>query len=113
MQETIRTRHASGPGLGGGNDPFAVPESDGMAHVMHWPYSERIAVAGMTVQQVRERYRDRFVLHPDAQAVLDGNRVGSETVIGPGQTLIFIRRVGEKGRAAKARRRPRPAARMS
>ena len=32
-----------------------------------------------------------------SQAVLAGNEVGNETVVRPGQLLMFVRRAGEKG----------------
>ena len=65
--------------------------------VSHGPYAERLPVVGETVQRVRELYADRFDLVPASQAVIDGVAVSDDTVIEAGQTLVFVRRAGEKG----------------
>src|SRR5687767_4321784 len=100
MQELTQTRHDGpqiGPG-GNGRDPFASNEtSNGTATVSHWPYSEQLAVAGLTVRQIRDRYRDRFDLHPQSQAILNGDQVSDDTVVNENQVLMFVRRAGEKG----------------
>jgi hypothetical protein len=51
----------------------------------------------MPVGEIRRRFRDRFDLDPNSQAVLDGNDVGDDVVVRPGQALMFARRAGEKG----------------
>jgi len=70
-----------------------------MATVSHAPYSEALPVAGMTVAQIRSRFRDRFDLHPAAIPVIDGHDAEEDTTLLAGQLLTFIRRSGEKGRA--------------
>ena len=77
----------------------AQDPSDLMATVTHGPYAEQLPVAGMTVGQVRSRFRDRFDLHPEATAEIDGHDVGEDTTLLTGQLLTFIRRSGEKGGA--------------
>ncbi len=106
MNERVRRRprddQANPPGLG---DLFpsdgGVP---GTVTVTHGPYAESLSVAGMRVQAVRDRYRDRFDIDPRSQAILDGNPVGDDTLIATGQTLSFITRAGEKGAFPSTRR---------
>jgi hypothetical protein len=75
-------------GEGGGGDAVTVT---------HGPFAESLPVSGMTIEQIRSRYRDRFDLAPGSEAILDGEPVGDETRVEPGQMLSFIRRAGEKG----------------
>jgi hypothetical protein len=49
------------------------------------------------VGEIRRLLRDRLDVDPRSDAVLDGNDVSDEVVVGPGQTLRFVRRSGEKG----------------
>ncbi len=83
-----------GGGFGGGGD---TPSEDNSATVSHGPYAEQLPVGGMSVEKIRRRYADRFDIDPKAEAVIDGNPVDDATVVKPGQTLMFIRRAGEKG----------------
>jgi hypothetical protein len=98
MQEQHRQRTRQGgigPGSGLFDDPGAAP---GTATVTHGPYAEVLPIAEMTVSQVRSRFRDRLDIHPEARAMLDGNPVDDTTTVRAGQTLMFIRQAGEKGR---------------
>lgn len=95
MTETTRVRQTRQ--RTGGHDP-AGQDPGMMASVSHWPYCEQLPVAGMSVGEVRQRYADRFDIDPRSRAVVDGNEVGDETVVSPGQMLMFVRRAGEKGR---------------
>ena len=52
----------------------------------------------MTISQVRNRFQDRLDIHPEALAMLDGNPADEATTVQAGQTLMFIRPSGEKGR---------------
>jgi hypothetical protein len=61
------------------------------------PYVEQLPVGNLAVSEIRRRFRDRLDLDPNSQAVLDGNDVGDETIVRPGQALMFTRRAGEKG----------------
>jgi hypothetical protein len=70
---------------------------DGLVTVSSGPYAEQLPVANMTVGEIRGRFRDRFDIDPRSQAVLAGNEVGDETIVRPGQLLMFVRRAGEKG----------------
>jgi hypothetical protein len=100
MNERIlpdRERHAT---PGGANSLFdAAPDCDLPVTVSSGPYAEQLPVGGMSVGEIRRRFRDRFDLDPQSQAVLDGNDVGDHTVVRPGQALMFVRRAGEKGYA--------------
>lgn len=98
MQERHRQRtRLGGVGPGGGlfDDPGAAP---GTATVIHGPYAEVLPIAEMPVSQVRSRFRDRLDIHPEAMAMLDGNPVDDTTTVRAGQTLMFVRQAGEKGR---------------
>jgi hypothetical protein len=68
-----------------------------MVTVSHWPYCERLPVGDMTVSEIRRRYADRFDIDPQSVATVDGHEAGGETVVAAGQTLMFVRRAGEKG----------------
>jgi hypothetical protein len=83
-------------GGGGGN-------ADGTATVSCGPYAENIAVAGMSVGEIRARFRDRFNIDPHSQAILNGQEVGDDTTVRAGQVLTFIRKAGEKGGAGRGR----------
>jgi hypothetical protein len=98
MAERTRTRPAPATSLGGPDDLYAPPDGTTAAvTVAHGPYSERLPVSGLTIGEVRARYRDRFDIDPHSQPVLDGRDVDNGTVIRPGQVLVFVRRAGEKG----------------
>ena len=98
MIETTRPpqEHTGGPsGLG---SLFAGPDdAPALVTVSSGPYIEQLPVGGASVGEIRRRFRDRFDIDPHSQAVLDGRDVGDETVVRPGQALMFARRAGEKG----------------
>jgi hypothetical protein len=75
----------------------AAPDGQQPVSVSSGPYAESLPVGNMTVGEIRRRFRDRFDLDPNSQAVLDGNDVGDDTVVRQGQALMFTRRAGEKG----------------
>lgn len=77
-----------------------APPDDTSATVQHGPFAERLPVAGMTVAQVRARFSDRFDIHPQSQAYLDGEEVDDHRVIDVNQVLTFLHRAGEKGASA-------------
>lgn len=84
--------------LGGGGDLLSSPDdAGGLVTITHVPHEERVAASGMTVGQVRTRYRDRFDVDPRSQAFIDGVAVGDDTVLRSGQNLMFLRHSGEKG----------------
>ena len=95
MNERIRPdleRHAPGAPSLFNQEPDSSPVS-----VSSGPYAEQLPVGNMTVGEIRRRFRDRFDLDPNSQAVLNGNDVGDNVVVRPGQALMFTRRAGEKG----------------
>lgn len=100
MQEKQRPKPALGGGPSGLGDPFALDSGNQNqnATVSHGPYAEQLPVAGMTVGEIRARYRDRFDIDPNSISVIDGHTVDETTSIRPGQILSFLRRSGEKGR---------------
>src|SRR5512137_3043814 len=98
MNERIRPDHERYGGPGG--PPSLFDETPGCqlpVSVSSGPYAESLPVGNMSVGEIRRRFRDRFDLDPNSQAVLDGNDVGDEVVVRPGQALMFVRRAGEKG----------------
>lgn len=105
MQERLRALiRRSGP------DPSAsalgAPSSSTEAEttlLTHGVYAQEASVSGMTVGEVRRRYRDELDLHPEAQPVLDGNPVDEDVTVRGGQTLSFIRPAGERGAAFGSR----------
>lgn len=98
MNELIRPDHERSGGPSGGGGLFdESPDCQLPVTVSSGPYAERLPVGNMTVGEIRQRYRDRFDLDPQSQAVLDGNDVGDDAVVRHGQALMFCRRAGEKG----------------
>ncbi len=100
MQEKTKIKPQQELGGGPGDDLFGDLGGDapaGLATVVHGTYAETLPVAQMSIAQVRRRFRDLLDIHPEATAVIDGAPVDDETVVGQGQTLMFIRRAGEKG----------------
>jgi hypothetical protein len=97
LENTQTKRETFGTGPGGLDDIFTAAASRNVT-VSHGPYSEDLPVGNMTVAEIRARYRDRFDIDPGSQPVIDGSEVGPDTVVRPGQVLLFTRRAGEKGR---------------
>ena len=95
--EQVKSPRTLAGGPGGLPDMFSPGEPDGLCTVASGPYGEQLPVASMTVKQIRARYRDRFDIDPQAQALVDGNEVGDDTVIRTGQVLMFSKKAGEKG----------------
>ena len=61
-------------------------------------YTERLPVAGMTIESIRQTFGDRLDIDPNAQPVLDGVAAPDEsTRVELGQNLAFVRHAGEKG----------------
>jgi hypothetical protein len=98
MNELIRP-HTERLGPAGGNAGLfnTNDETARLVSVSSGPYLEELPVASSTVGEIRRRFADRFDIDPQAQAVLDGNVVGDDTVVSAGQALMFTRRAGEKG----------------
>ena len=94
--EQLRTRERRQLDNGGGfpGDDDADPQG---ATVISGPYSQTLQVAGMTVGRIRERLATRLDIDPHSLAVIDGQDVTDETVVGAGQLLTFVTRAGEKG----------------
>jgi hypothetical protein len=99
MNERSRTEiRSAGSPAGGGGIFDAVTQTELLVTISSGPYIEQLPVANSTVGEVRRRFGGRFDIDPEAQAFLDGQAVGNETVIRTGQNLMFSRRAGEKGR---------------
>jgi len=97
MEQTqARERERLGGG-GGGGGPADDAADSMMVTVSHWPYCERLPVGDMTVSEIRRRYADRFDIDPQSVATVDGRESDGETIVTAGQTLMFVRRAGEKG----------------
>jgi hypothetical protein len=96
-EKTRNTRELSGPNPRG-LDLFAPNEPGAdLVTVVHGPYAEDLPVGGMSVGEIRARFRDRFDIDPRSQAMLDGVEVGDEVTVRPGMQLFFAKRAGEKG----------------
>ncbi len=102
MAEQTRSRSSeTRPGPSGLDDPF---ESGGAVHVRRAFQHEWLPVGGMTVGEIRRRFQDRFDIHADARASLNGDNVTDESVVvRAGDRLEFAPRAGEKGRSAGQR----------
>ena len=98
-RQRIQSDEIEGFGGGGLPDIFSdsSPANTGIVTVCHGPYAEQLPVVGETIRRVRELYSDRFDLDPESQAVIDGQLVDDDAIIEAGQSLVFVRRAGEKG----------------
>jgi hypothetical protein len=98
MNELIRP-HLERTGPARGNAGLFDSNNTGgqLVTVSSGPYLEELPVGNSTVGEIRRRFADRFDIDPHAQAVLDGNVAGDDTVVRAGQALMFTRRAGEKG----------------
>ena len=90
-----RRRERIVPGPSGPGNIFD-DNTDGHATVCYGIYKESLPVDGMSVEEVRQRFGDRFDIDPRSQAVLDGNEVGENAIVQSGQILTFVRKAGEK-----------------
>ena len=90
-----RAQQSAGPG----GDPFDASSANTaeLAMITHGPYAEEIPIAGLTVGQVRRRFRDRYQIPQEGIGMLDGEEVAEDTVITAGQLLTFIHTVNKKG----------------
>ncbi len=79
------------------SDPFAEAATQSLATITHGPYLEQVPIAGLTLGQVRRRFRDRFNLPEDGLAMVDGNQVEEDTLILAGQLVTFMHRANAKG----------------
>ncbi len=95
-QQRSQREQLGGPGgLGGLFDETG--DGDRLVTVASGPYAEQLPVGNSPVGEIRARFRDRLDIDPHSVAVLDGRDVGDETVVRPGQVLMFMHRAGEKG----------------
>ncbi|MHC1768645.1 MAG: hypothetical protein AB9869_30925 [Verrucomicrobiia bacterium] len=98
MNERILPPRERDSGSGSASSVFdAAPDVQLPVSVSCGPYGGHLPVGNMTVGEIRRRFRDRLDLDPDSQAVLNGQDVGDDTVVRPGESLRFTRRAGEKG----------------
>lgn len=97
-ENTRNEAFASGPDSF--SDGFALDTavaSEGHVEVIHGVYAHRLPLSGMTVGQARSELADRMNIDPDSIAVVDGNEVGDDAILGEGQILNFVTHAGEKG----------------
>ncbi len=52
---------------------------------------------GQSLQELRRRFVVQLDLDPNAIAVIDGREALPNTIVQPGQLVMFTRRAGEKG----------------
>lgn len=54
-------------------------------------------VVGLTVSQVRDKFRDVLNIPRDAKALINGKQTSSDTVVQDNCELEFVKETGEKG----------------
>lgn len=99
MAERLRDETYAG-GADSFSDDFAggtAVATEGHVEVIHGVYAHTLPLSGMTVGQARSELGPRMNIDPDSIAVVDGNEVGDDTVLGEGQVLNFVKHAGEKG----------------
>lgn len=97
MSEQQRMRQQFLSFGGSSPDDDDVTASGGLVTVLHAPYAEQLPVGEMRIGQVRERFRDRLDIHPDAVAFVNGSAADDDTIVREGERLMFMRPSGEKG----------------
>ena len=100
MTEQTRARTYVGGTPPGGGMGTAWPDEEApdLVQVGTGLYTERLPVAGMTIDDIRETFADRLDIDPGAHPVIDGQLVADgSTRVQPGQKLAFVRNAGEKG----------------
>lgn len=60
---------------------------------------QEMVLAGRRVGDIRTVARTLFAVHPNAVALVDGQRVDEETIVRAGQTIEFVKYAGQKGAA--------------
>lgn len=100
--ETTRNPRTTHRGRRGSGLWDGLPQEDSaaLATVAHGPYMESIPVADTTVAQIRERFSDRFDIHPESRPFVDGEPVRDDYALQAGEVLQFMRHSGVKGVAA-------------
>lgn len=98
-----KTKKPKEAGFGGGGkglgNPFEMGGGDKGATVEYGVHRENLPIAGMTVEQVRTKFRARYDINPQATPSLDGQEAKASDKIKVGQTLRFRHMAGEKGAA--------------
>jgi hypothetical protein len=98
MNETPRPHRESAPDPTGGlGHPFDQEQPEPLVTVAAGIHSEQLPVGHLTVGEIRSRFRDRFDIAPNSQALLDGHHTDEQVEVRPGQLLTFIHPAGEKG----------------
>lgn len=100
MKEKKRSEQQK-PASGGGDgdsifDATPEPENKNVT-VSSGPYLETLPVAGMSVAQVRRKFKDRFDIDQESTAIINGDDADEETILKAGEALMFVRHAGEKG----------------
>jgi len=87
------------PTGGDGDSIFDVaPEPENKTvTVSSGPYQETLPVAGMSVGQVRRKFKDRFDIDSESQAIVNGDDADEDKILKAGEALMFVRHAGEKG----------------
>ncbi len=97
MTEQTRARTYTG-GTPAGGTAWPDEEAADLVQVGTGLYTERLPVAGMTIDDIRETFADRLDIDPGSHPVIDGELVtDGSTRVQPGQKVAFVRSAGEKG----------------
>jgi hypothetical protein len=76
-------------------DELLPTGGDGLVQVISGIYSISLPIVGMSVGEARRRIKEMMWIHSDSVPVIDGSRVGDDTVLREGQVLAFVRPAGE------------------
>src|ERR1035437_693602 len=99
MKEKRKTEKTKVSGGNSGSIFDSVPgiPTDKNCNVSSDPYAEDLPVAGMTVEQVRQRFSDRLDIDSESQSIINGSPVEGSRILEVGENLMFVRHAGEKG----------------
>ncbi len=97
-EQTRAQTHVGGAPPAGGDGTAWHDEAGDLVQVGTGLYTERLPVAGMTIDDIRATFADRLDIDPGAHPVIDGELVTDGSIrVQPGQKVAFVRNAGEKG----------------
>ena len=95
-QKTLDVEEFKKPSI---EEVFEASEKiDGTVRCVHGANEQNLPIQGKTVGWVRANLAAALNIAPAATALIDGEKVGEDTILAQGKTLEFLKEAGRKGR---------------